>query len=120
MGRFALLGMGWHSWLFREEMRAIVGEVDLLHPRVVSCKIETETLGRLSGSALLDEVLIFGGCHELNDSPEEYELLFSEIADWALNSMGEGSFAIRTRKIGELPDSLSKEGLRKIHREACR
>ena len=50
MGRFALLGMGWHSWLFREEMRAIVGEVDLLHPRVVSCKIEAETLGRLSGS----------------------------------------------------------------------
>ena len=107
MGRFALLGMGWHSWLFREEMRAIVGEVDLLHPRVVSCKIEAETLGRLSGSALLDEVLIFGGCHELNDSPEEHENLFSEIADWAMNSMGEGSFAIRTRKIGELPDSLS-------------
>ena len=103
MGSFALLGMGWHSWLFREEMRAIVGDLDILHPRIVACKIREGTLERLSGCALLDEVLVLGGSCELDDSSKGFDELFTEIGDWAVNSMGEGSFAIRTRKIGELP-----------------
>lgn len=107
MGSFALLGMGWHSWLFREEMRAIVGDLDILHPRIVACKIREGTLERLSGCALLDEVLVLGGSCELDDSSKGFDELFTEIGDWAVNSMGEGSFAIRTRKIGELPRSLS-------------
>ena len=107
MGHFALLGVGWHSWLFREEMRAILGEAEVLHPRIVSCKIEERTLGRLSGSALLDEVLVLGGSYELDGSSADYGRIFSEIGDWAINSMGTGSFAVRTRKIGELPISLS-------------
>ena len=54
----AMIGMGWHSWLFREEMKALLGDISILHPRIVSYDIRQEEISKLSGAALLDEVLI--------------------------------------------------------------
>jgi len=103
----ALVGMGWHSWLFREEMKALLGDVNILHPRIVSCNTEQGDISKLSGAALLDEVLFLGGHSIFPDSLELQEVLCKEIGDWAVQNMIEGDFAVRTRKIGELPDSIS-------------
>ena len=57
----AMVGMGWHSWLFREEMKALLGDISILHPRIVTYDIRQEEISKLSGASLLDEVLILGG-----------------------------------------------------------
>ena len=103
----ALVGIGWHSWLFREEMRALLGDVNTLHHRIVTCDTGHEDISRLSGSALLDEVLLLGGHSRFPDSLEFQDLLCQEIGDWGIQNIGEGDFAVRTRKIGELPNSIS-------------
>jgi tRNA (guanine10-N2)-dimethyltransferase len=103
----ALVGIGWHSWLFREEMRALLGDVNTLHHRIVTCDTGDEDISRLSKSALLDEVLLLGGHSRFPDSLELQDLLCQEIGDWGIQNIGEGDFAVRTRKIGELPNSIS-------------
>tara|TARA_Y100000739_G_C20542742_1_gene434373 strand:- start:17 stop:187 length:171 start_codon:yes stop_codon:yes gene_type:complete len=40
----AMVGMGWHSWLFREEMKALLGDISILHPRIVSYDIGQEEI----------------------------------------------------------------------------
>ena len=72
----AMVGMGWHSWLFREEMKALLGDISILHPRVVSYDLPQEEISKLSGASLLDEVLLLGG-HSI--FPESLELSLIHI-----------------------------------------
>ena len=110
----ALVGMGWHSWLFREEMSALLGDVSTLHPRIVTCDAGDEDISKLSGSALLDEVLLLGGHSRFPDSSELQDLLCKKIGDWGIQNIGEGDFAVRTRKIGELPNSISSRRFEEV------
>ena len=110
----ALVGMGWHSWLFREEMGALMGDVSILHPRIVTCDAGDEDISKLSGSALLDEVLLLGGYSRFPDSSELQDLLCKKIGDWGIQNIGEGDFAVRTRKIGELPNSISSRRFEEV------
>ena len=103
----AMIGMGWHSWLFREEMKALLGDISVLHPRIVSYDIRQEEITKLSGAALLDEVLILGGHSIFPESSEVQNSLCRTIGKWAIQNFEEGDFAVRTRKIGELPDTIS-------------
>jgi len=103
----AMVGMGWHSWLFREEMRALLGDISILHPRIVSYDIGQEEISKLSGVALLEEVLILGGHSMFPESPDLQNSLCRTIGEWAIQNFEEGDFAVRTRKIGELPDTIS-------------
>ena len=103
----AMIGMGWHSWLFREEMKALLGDISILHPRIVSYDIRQEEISKLSGAALLDEVLILGGHSIFPESSEVQNYLCRTIGKWAIQNFEEGDFAVRTRKIGELPDTIS-------------
>ena len=103
----AMVGMGWHSWLFREEMKALLGDINILHPRIVSYDIMQEEISKLSGAALLDEVLILGGHSIFPESSESQNSLCETIAEWAIKNFEKGDFAVRTRKIGELPDTIS-------------
>ena len=103
----AMVGMGWHSWLFREEMRALLGDISILHPRIVSYDIGQEEISKLSGAALLEEVLILGGHSMFPESPDLQNSLCRTIGEWAIQNFEEGDFAVRTRKIGELPDTIS-------------
>ena len=102
-----MVGMGWHPWLFREEMKALLGDISILHPRIVSYDIRQEEISRLSGAALLDEVLILGGHSIFPESSESQNSLCRAIGEWAIQNFEEGDFAVRTRKIGELPDTIS-------------
>ena len=69
MSGLILVGSGWHPFLFRAEINALVGTVDILHPRVVnfqdipppSSQEYTNLLSRLSRAALLDDVVQCGG-----------------------------------------------------------
>jgi len=103
----ALVGTGWHSRLFREEISALVGDIEILHPRIVSCENKRDTIHKLGRSSLLDEVLIMGGNSLLPSSSKSQVDLCEKIGEWALESMEEGDFAVRARKIGDLPDSIS-------------
>ena len=103
----AMVGMGWHSWLFREEMKALLGDISILHPRIVTYDIRQEEISKLSGASLLDEVLILGGHSIFPQSSESQNSLCKAIGEWAVQNFEEGDFAVRTRKIGELPDTIS-------------
>ena len=63
MSRTLLLGSGWHPPLFRSEIKALFGEIDVLHPRVVLIEdsIDETFLNRISRAALVDDLLYFGG-----------------------------------------------------------
>ena len=103
----AMVGMGWHSWLFREEMKALLGDISIIHPRIVTYDIKKEEISKLTGAALLDEVLILGGHSIFPQSSESQISLCEAIGEWAIQNFEEGDFAVRTRKIGELPDTIS-------------
>ena len=103
----AMVGMGWHSWLFREEMKALLGDISIIHPRIVTYEIRQEEISKLNGAALLDEVLILGGHSIYPQSSESQISLCEAIGEWAIQNFEEGDFAVRTRKIGELPDTIS-------------
>ena len=113
----AMVGMGWHSWLFREEMKALLGDISILHPRVVSYDLTQEEISKLSGASLLDEVLLLGGHSIFPESLESQNSLCKAIGEWAIQNFEEGDFAVRTRKIGELPGTISSRSFeRKVGR----
>ena len=75
----AMVGMGWHSWLFREEMKALLGDISILHPRIVTYDIRQEEISKLSGASLLDEVLILGG-HSISPNPQSRRILSARLS----------------------------------------
>ena len=99
----AMVGMGWHSWLFREEMKALLGDISILHPRIVSYDIGQEEISKLSGVGLVDEVLILGGHSIFPESSELQNSLCRTIGEWAIQNFEEGDFAVRTSADSKSP-----------------
>ena len=110
MGEIILAGSGWNSFLFRAEIDSLVGYDKIIHPRLVTISNDSN-INNLSKAALLDDILfnaeIIDDC---NISEKEISLL---IHKWAKNNLPKGSFAIRTRKIGEETISLSSSSIEK-------
>ena len=106
----AMVGMGWHSWLFREEMKALLGDISILST------YRYTTLGKRKSRNYLelssDEVLILGGHSIFPESSESQNSLCKAIGEWAIQNFEEGDFAVRTRKIGELPDTISSRSFK--------
>ncbi|MBT4347033.1 MAG: hypothetical protein HOD67_05685 [Euryarchaeota archaeon] len=115
MSGLILVGSGWHPLLFRAEINALVGTVDVLHPRVVhfqntppaSSQEYTNLLSRLSRAALLDDVVQFGGFSDIS----ELDILAQNIANWADDNLPAGSFSVRGRYLGSAVEGISRRGL---------
>ena len=99
MQGLTLIGSGWHPLLFRSEIQALTGQFETINPRVLNIPLTESTLERLSRAALLDEVLCESGRYDVNPQSSQGELS-QKIADWAHKHLPEGSFAVRTRRLG--------------------
>ena len=108
MGEIILVGSGWNSFLFRAEINSLVSYDKIIHPRLVTISSDSN-INILSKAALLDDILfkaeIIDDC---NISEKDISLL---IHKWAVNNLPRGSFAIRTRKIGEEIVPLSSSSI---------
>ena len=76
-----LLGSGWHPFLFREEISALFGDFEVLHPRLVLLdkSIDEKLLSRLSRAALVDDLLHFGGYSDVSD----FDIISEKISNWS-------------------------------------
>ena len=110
MGQIILVGSGWNPFLFRAEMNSLVGYDNIIHPRLVTIS-NNSIIDNLSKSALLDDMLYNTEIISNNNITEEQISLL--IHKWALNNLPRGSFAIRTRKLGEDILSLSSSEIEK-------
>ena len=99
MQGLTLIGSGWHPSLFRAEIQALTGPIEVINPRVLYIPLIESSLDRLSRAALLDEVLSDSGRYWVNPEASQ-EDLSQKIADWAQKHLPEGSFAVRTRRLG--------------------
>lgn len=110
MRQTILIGSGWNSYLFRAEINSLIGYEEILHPRVVSIS-DISSTRNLSKSALLDDILINTEIIS-NFTPNISEKILAKyISDWAINNLPKGSFAVRTRKLGEGAMSLSRNNI---------
>ena len=110
MQGLTLIGSGWHPYLFRAEIKALTGPLEVIHPRVVYIPHTDSAIRRLSRAALLDEVLSSAGRIWLHSSITDGELA-QHIAEWAGSNLPEGSFAVRARKLGTGIDGLSRSAI---------
>tara|TARA_B100001778_G_scaffold121584_1_gene99874 strand:+ start:1591 stop:2727 length:1137 start_codon:yes stop_codon:yes gene_type:complete len=111
MSRTLLLGSGWHPPLFRSEIKALFGEIEVLHPRVVLLEdsIDETFLNRISRAALVDDLLYFGGyCYG-----SDFSSIVDEISDWCKEQLSPGSFAVRSKKLGSGVGNISRRDLEK-------
>ena len=99
MQGLTLIGSGWHPVLFRAEIQALTGPIEVMNPRVLYIPLTESSLDRLSRAALLDEVLSDSGRYWVNPKASQ-EDLSQNIAEWAHKHLPEGSFAVRTRRLG--------------------
>ena len=99
MQGLTLVGSGWHPVLFRAEIQALTGPIEVMNPRVLYIPLTESSLDRLSRAALLDEVLSDSGRYWVNPKASQ-EDLSQNIAEWAHKHLPEGSFAVRTRRLG--------------------
>ena len=99
MQGLTLIGSGWHPFLFRSEIKALTGPIEVIHPRVVYIPLIDSTLELLSRAALLDDVLSIAGRYWVYSETSQ-EDLSKTIAEWARLHLPEGSFAVRARKLG--------------------
>lgn len=114
MQGLTLIGSGWHPLLFRAEIKALTGPIEVIHPRVLYIPLTDSSLARLSRAALLDDVLCNTGRYWVQ-SKGSVEHLASKIADWARNNLPPGSFAVRARNLGTGISGFSRGS---IEREA--
>ncbi len=101
-----LVGNGWHPWLFREELKSLVGEIEPIHPRIASIPLSENTFSRLSRAALIDDVLENSETHIIEEGTTSSQIA-DTISAWAENFLGPGTFAIRSRSIGIGIDGIS-------------
>jgi len=110
MQGLTLIGSGWHPYLFRAEIKALTGPLEVIHPRVVYIPHTDSAIRRLSRAALLDQVLSSAGRIWLHSSITDGELA-QHIAEWAGSNLPEGSFAVRARNLGTGIDGLSRSAI---------
>ena len=109
MQGLTLIGSGWHPTLFRAEVKALTGPIEVMHPRVLYIPLTESTLPRLSRAALLDDVLSLSARYWVYSETSQ-EDLSRTIAEWARLNLPEGSFAVRARKLGTgIPGFSSSE-----------
>jgi len=94
-----LIGSGWHPSLFRSEIKALTGPIEVIHPRVLYIPLTDSTLTRLSRAALLDDVLCLSARYWVYSETSQEDLT-KTIAEWAQLNLPKGSFAVRARKLG--------------------
>ena len=94
-----MIGSGWHSSLFRAEIKALTGPIEVIHPRVLYIPLTDSTLTKLSRAALLDDVLSLSARYWVYSEPSQEDLT-KTIAEWAQLNLPEGSFVVRARKLG--------------------
>ena len=99
MQGLTLIGSGWHSSLFRAEIKALTGPVEVIHPRVLYIPLTDSTLTRLSRAALLDDVLCLSARYWVYSETSQEDLI-KTIAEWAQLNLPKGSFVVRARKLG--------------------
>ena len=106
-----LLGSGWHPFLFREEISALFGDFEVLHPRLVLLdkSIDEKLLSRLSRAALVDDLLHFGGYSDVSD----FDIISEKISNWSKENLPSGSFAVRSKKLGSGIEGISRRELEK-------
>jgi tRNA (guanine10-N2)-dimethyltransferase len=106
-----LLGSGWHPFLFREEISALFGDFEVLHPRLVLLdkSIDEKLLSRLSRAALVDDLLHFGGYSDVSD----FDIISGKISNWSKENLPSGSFAVRSKKLGSGIEGISRRELEK-------
>ena len=111
MSQSLLLGSGWHPPLFRSEINALFGDMKVLHPRIVLLEesIDEIFLSRISRSALVDDLLHFGG-HSFSS---DFESIVDEISNWCKENLPHGSFAVRSKKLGSGVENISRRDLEK-------
>ena len=61
MQGLTLIGSGWHPFLFRSEIKALTGPIEVIHPSVVSIPLIASTLDFFSRASLLDSCLSIAG-----------------------------------------------------------
>ena len=103
-----LVGNGWHPWLFREETKSLMGEIEVLHPRVVSVPLKENTNSRFSRAALIDDVLENPGALTINEGTTSSQI-GEAISEWSAKFMEPGTFAVRSRSIGIGMDGISSK-----------
>jgi tRNA (guanine10-N2)-dimethyltransferase len=83
----------------------------VLHPRIVLLEesIDEIFLSRISRSALVDDLLHFGG-HSFNS---DFESIVDEISNWCKENLPSGSFAVRSKKLGSGVENISRRDLEK-------
>ena len=109
MQGLTLIGSGWHPNLFRAEIKALTGPIEVMHPRVLYIPLTESTLPRLSRAALLDDVLALPARYWVYSETSQNDLT-GTIAEWARTHLPEGSFAVRARKLGTgIPGFSSSE-----------
>ena len=99
MQGLTLIGSGWHPLLFRAEIQALTGPIEVINPRVLYIPLTDSSLDRLSRAALLDEVLSDSDRYWV-DAQASQEDFCQKVAEWAHEHLPEGSFAVRTRRLG--------------------
>ena len=104
----ALLGSGWHPRLFREECRALLGPIEILHPRLTFVTQAESVLDRISGASLVDDVLHSTSRLWVYEQDVSSEEVASCVHEWAESCLPIGSFAVRARKIGTGVCDLSR------------
>ena len=109
MQGLTLIGSGWHPTLFRAEVKALTGPIEVMHPRVLYIPLTESTLPRLSRAALLDDVLSLSARYWVYSETSQNDLT-GTIAEWARLNLPDGSFAVRARKLGTgIPGFSSSE-----------
>ena len=106
MGRIALIGNGWHPKLFREEVRALLGPVDAIHPRIVFAESKASVLERISRASLIDSAI--NSFCSIRGERVTIDAIVSKIGEWAKSNIPEGTFAVRARRIGQGVGNISR------------
>ena len=111
MSQSLLLGSGWHPPLFRSEIDALFGDLQILHPRIVLLdeSIDDNFLSRVSRAALVDDLLHFGGY----SYDSNFALISDQISNWCKENLPSGSFAVRSKKLGSGVEDISRRDLEK-------
>ena len=104
----ALVGSGWHPPLFREEARALLGSIEVLHPRMVSCPNSDSVLGRITRASLIDEAIESTSRLLIGDGDISASEIAIHVGEWAQSFLPEGSFAVRARNLGRGVCDLSR------------
>ncbi len=101
-----LVGNGWHPWLFRQEVTSLIGESEVIHPRLVSIPLSENTFSRISRAALIDDALQYSESYVIGEGTNSSQIARA-ISEWSTKFLMPGTFAVRSRSIGISIDGIS-------------